>query len=122
MAVTVEAQYVDGVLKPLTRLDLPQPSVVRLTVEVTATEVEKRETVLALARRSYEGLSEDALRVIEGSRLRPDELHFLTETAPRAHACCLTQTPSPCCNGEIPWSRKGRRRTSRSMANSRSVS
>jgi len=61
--VKVQAIFQDGVFRPVSRPDLPEGQRVRLTVERVAQATP--EDILKLARRVYEGLSEEDIAEVE---------------------------------------------------------
>ena len=70
MPKVIKAIYADGVLKPIEPLNLPERTAVRLILE---TEDERRELarkILELIQRSYDGLSEEQIKLLEENRLR----------------------------------------------------
>ncbi|HEX28630.1 TPA: DUF104 domain-containing protein [Candidatus Poribacteria bacterium] len=77
MPKVIKAIYADGVLKPIEPLNLPERTAVRLILE---TEDERRELarkILELIQRSYDGLSEEQIKLLEENRLRSGDLKFL---------------------------------------------
>ena len=77
MARTIEAIYEDGVLKPVEPLQLAEHTKVRITVETKEEALKRAESILELARRSYEGLSEEEISAVEEARL--DSKSFFTK-------------------------------------------
>ena len=65
MAQIISAIYENGVLKPLEAINLKEHSKVYLTIEVEEERKNKVEEILALIRKSREGLSEEELSIIE---------------------------------------------------------
>lgn len=65
MAQIISAIYENGVLKPLEAVNLKEHSKVYLTIEVEEEHRKKVEEILALIRKSREGLSEEELSIIE---------------------------------------------------------
>ncbi len=70
MRQTVNAIYEDGVLKPLEPVKIKEHSRVCITLETEEERDKKIAEILRLARKSYEGLSEEELSVLEDARLR----------------------------------------------------
>lgn len=68
MPQKVEAIYENGLLKPLEALALPEGQRVLVTIEPQAEQLSPDE-ILALARRVYEGLSEEEIAEIEAIAL-----------------------------------------------------
>ena len=69
MTKIIDAIYEDGVLKPLEPINIKEHTRVRLIIEVGESRKKKAEEILALARESCEGLSEEELSIIESARL-----------------------------------------------------
>ena len=69
MTKTIDAIYEDGVLKPLEPINLKEHTRVRLILEVEEQRRKKAEEILALVRKSCEGLSEEELSIMENARL-----------------------------------------------------
>ena len=69
MARVINAIYEDGVLKPLEPINIEEHTRVRLILEVEEERKKKAEEIIALARKSYEGLSEEELSILESARL-----------------------------------------------------
>ncbi len=69
MTRTIDAIYENGVLRPLEPIDIKEHTKVRITIEVKAERKKKIEEILELARKSYEGLSEEQLSILESARL-----------------------------------------------------
>jgi predicted DNA-binding antitoxin AbrB/MazE fold protein len=74
MTQKVEAIYENGLLKPLEALALPEGQRVLVTIEPQAEQLSPDE-ILALARRVYEGLSEEEIAEIEAIAL--DRSNFM---------------------------------------------
>ena len=74
MAQIVDAIYEGGVLKPLVPLNIEEHAKVRLILEIEEERRKKAEEILALARKSCEGLSEEELSILESTRL--DTIRF----------------------------------------------
>jgi predicted DNA-binding antitoxin AbrB/MazE fold protein len=74
MPQKVEAIYENGLLKPLEALALPEGQRVLVTIEPQAEQLSPDE-ILALARRVYEGLSEEEIAEIEAIAL--DRSNFM---------------------------------------------
>lgn len=70
MKETIDAIYKDGVLRLARPLDIPDGRRVRVVVE-TVTPASAA-TILALAGRVYEGLSEEEIAEVEAVALRRD--------------------------------------------------
>jgi len=68
MPQKVEAIYENGLLKPLEALALPEGQRVLVTIEPQEEQLSPDE-ILALARRVYEGLSEEEIAEIEAIAL-----------------------------------------------------
>ena len=77
MAQTISAIYENGVLKPLETVNIKEHSKVYLTIEIEEERKKKVEEILALIRKSREGLSEEELSIIESARL--DKTLFFPE-------------------------------------------
>jgi predicted DNA-binding antitoxin AbrB/MazE fold protein len=77
MAQVISAIYENGVLKPLETIDLKEHSKVYITIEIEEERKKKVGEILALIRKSREGLSEEELSIIESSRL--DKTLFFPE-------------------------------------------
>jgi len=77
MAQIISAIYENGVLKPLEAIDLKEHSKVYITIEIEEERKKKVGEILALIRKSREGLSEEELSIIESSRL--DKTLFFPE-------------------------------------------
>ena len=69
MAQIINAIYEEGVLKPLEPLDIKEHTKVRIIIEPEKELKKKAEEILELARKSYEGLSEEQISLIESARL-----------------------------------------------------
>ena len=69
MTRTITAVYEDGLFKPIEPLALPEHTKVRLTVEMEEEAEAQAQMILALARQSYEGLSEEQIAALEAARL-----------------------------------------------------
>lgn len=69
MAQIIDAIYENGVLKPLEPLNIKEKTKVRIIIEPEKERKKKAEEILALARKSFEGLSEEQISLIESSRL-----------------------------------------------------
>ena len=69
MTKIIDAIYENGVLRPLEPVDIKEHTRVRITLEVDAERKKKIEEILELARKSYEGLSEEQLSIMESTRL-----------------------------------------------------
>ncbi len=69
MTKTIDAIYENGVLRPLEPIDIKEHTKVRITLEIETERRKKIEEILELARKSYEGLSEEQLAVVESARL-----------------------------------------------------
>jgi len=76
-----EAIYEDGVLRPVEPLDIPEHSRVRIIVESEEEAKKRAEEILALARTSCEGLSEEEIAAIDSARL--DAKSFFSNPARR---------------------------------------
>jgi len=75
MTKTVEAIYRNGVLEPLEALDIPEEKKVQITIETDSTVPEN--SILALARKVYDGLSPGEIADIEAIAL--DRKNFFRE-------------------------------------------
>ena len=69
MTKTIDAIYENGVLRPLEPVDMEEHTRVRITLEVEAERKKKIEEILELAWKSYEGLSEEQISIMENARL-----------------------------------------------------
>ena len=69
MTQIIDAIYENGVLKPLEPLNIKENTKVRIIIEPEKERRKKAEEILALARKSFEGLSEEQISLIESSRL-----------------------------------------------------
>ncbi|MBM3239413.1 DUF104 domain-containing protein [Candidatus Poribacteria bacterium] len=85
MSQIIDAIYEDGVLKPLEPLTLQEHIRVRIQISPILARSEgieeeylrqQAEEILALARASCEGLSEEELAIMESMKL--DEIHFFS--------------------------------------------
>ena len=68
MVRIVDAIYEEGVLKPLEPINIEEHTRVRLILEVEEERKKKAEEIIALARKSCEGLSEEELSILESAR------------------------------------------------------
>jgi predicted DNA-binding antitoxin AbrB/MazE fold protein len=75
MSKAVEGIYEHGVIRPLTRLDLPEHQRVRLTVELLAEATPKE--ILEAAAAGYANLSPREIAEVEAIAL--DRAHFFRE-------------------------------------------
>jgi predicted DNA-binding antitoxin AbrB/MazE fold protein len=71
MSRNLTAVYEGGLFRPLEPVELEEHTKVRLTVETEEEAVAQAHAMLALARQSYEGLSEDERAAVESARLDP---------------------------------------------------
>ncbi|MBI1924647.1 antitoxin family protein [Candidatus Poribacteria bacterium] len=86
MSQIIDAIYEAGVLKPLEPLHLKEHAKVRIQISTTEQEQQpikpldsnEIEEILALARASYEGLSEEEISMIESARF--DNTHFVSDS------------------------------------------
>ncbi len=69
MTKTIDAIYENGVLRPLEPINIKEHTKVRITLEVETERRKKIEEILESARKSYEGLSEEQISVVESARL-----------------------------------------------------
>lgn len=82
MSQIIDAIYEDGVLKPLEALKLSEHARVRIQISPVLKRSEgmevylrrQAEEILALARASYEGLSEEELAIMESTKLESTKL------------------------------------------------
>ena len=68
MTRTIDAIYENGVLRPLEPVDIKEHTRIRITLEIEAERQKKIEEILELAWKSYEGLSEEQISIMESAR------------------------------------------------------
>ena len=76
MSQVIDAIYEEGVLKPLEPLNLREHARVRIQISMEEELRQRAEEILALARASCEGLSEEELAIMESAKL--DGTHFFS--------------------------------------------
>ena len=76
MSQVIDAIYEEGVLKPLEPLNLKEHARVRIQISMEEELRQRAEEILALARASCEGLSEEELAIMESAKL--DGTHFFS--------------------------------------------
>ena len=69
MSEIISAIYEEGVLKPLEPLHLRKHARVRIQISVEEELQQQAEEILALARASCEGLSQEELAIMESAKL-----------------------------------------------------
>ena len=80
MTRTLASIYEGGLFRPLEPLELAQCVKVWLTIETEEEAQARAEAILELARKSYEGLSEEQMAALEASRL--DATRFFSHPEP----------------------------------------
>ncbi|MBM3212408.1 DUF104 domain-containing protein [Candidatus Poribacteria bacterium] len=69
MAQIIDAIYEDGVLKPLEPINVKEHTRLYIIIESVEERKKKIDRIIALARKSIEGLSEEELAVLESARV-----------------------------------------------------
>ena len=69
MSQIIYAIYEEGVLKPLEPLNLREHARIQIQISMKEEPQQQAEEILALARASCEGLSEEELAIIESAKL-----------------------------------------------------